>query len=88
VVAFGQGGATETVLEAGARRPGTGLFFDEQTPQSLSEAIERLEAHPAWFGPHLARRQAERFRSDRFERELVGYLEEVVGCTETPATQP
>ncbi len=77
VVALGQGGATETVLPADANRQGTGLFFDEQTPEALSEAIERLESHTDWFSPDLARRQAERFSAERFERELVGYLEGV-----------
>jgi glycosyltransferase involved in cell wall biosynthesis len=77
VIAFGQGGATETVLPADQIRQGTGIFFDRQTPESLSEAIRRLEAHPDWLSPSLARRQAERFATDRFERELVGYLEEV-----------
>ena len=77
VIAFGQGGATETVLPADETRPGTGLFFQEQTPESLAEAIRRLEAHPRWFSPRLAREHAERFDTARFERELVGYLEEV-----------
>jgi glycosyltransferase involved in cell wall biosynthesis len=79
VVAFGQGGATETVLQAGVAGRGTGLLFDQQTPESLAEAVERLEAHPEWFDPQLARRQAERFGLVRFERELLGYLDEVFG---------
>ena len=77
VIAFGQGGATETVLSGDETRPGTGLFFDEQTAESLAQAIRRFEAHPHRFCPRLARRQAERFDTDRFERQLVGYLEEV-----------
>lgn len=78
VVAFGQGGATETVLPADESTPGTGLFFPEQSVESLCEAIRRLEAHPDWFPPALARQQAERFAAERFEREIVGYLENVV----------
>jgi glycosyltransferase involved in cell wall biosynthesis len=81
VVAFGQGGITETVIPAREGRPGTGLFFDRQTPESLSRAIRLLEAHPDWFDPQLARRQAERFAPERFERELVSYLEEVAGSS-------
>jgi len=77
VIAFGQGGATETVLEASADSSGTGLFFPRQSADSLAEAIERLEAHPGWFCPELARRQAERFAVEQFERHLVGYLEEI-----------
>jgi glycosyltransferase involved in cell wall biosynthesis len=78
VIAFGQGGATETVLPAAEDCRGTGLLFDEQSVDSLCEAIGRLEAHPDWFDPRLARCQAERFAVERFERELVAYVEEVL----------
>ncbi len=87
VVAYGQGGATETVLPADAAGEGTGLFFDEQTPESLAEAIARLESHPERFRPEFARRQAERFATDRFERELVGYLEQVAGAAGAGTTR-
>jgi len=78
VVAFGQGGVTETVLPADVTTPGTGLFFAEQTVDALSETLRRLEAHIDWFPPALARQQAERFAVERFEREMVACLEEVV----------
>lgn len=38
VVAYGKGGATETVIENK-----TGLFFDTQTPESLLDALKTLE---------------------------------------------
>jgi len=84
VVAFGQGGATETVLPAGAASAGTGLFFDEQTVPSLCEAIDRLERHPEWFDPRAARRQAERFSLDRFERELIDLVEGIALLPQAP----
>ena len=74
VLAYGAGGATETLLAADPTTAGTGLFFDEQTPESLCRAIERFESHQDRFDPALARRQAERFAADRFKRELVDYL--------------
>lgn len=77
VIAFGQGGATETVLAAQHTATGTGLLFAQQTVEALCEAIVRLEAHPEWFCPQLARQQAERFGVERFEREMVEYLEAV-----------
>jgi glycosyltransferase involved in cell wall biosynthesis len=76
VVAYRAGGATETVLPADESTPGTGFFFDQQTPESLCRAIAVLDAFPAAFDPNLARRQAERFAVARFERELMGLLEE------------
>jgi len=82
VVALGRGGATETVLPADESTRGTGLLFKQQTSESLSEAIRCLEANPHWFDPALARTQAEQFAAERFERELVGYLEEVASSTQ------
>ena len=79
VIAFSDGGATETVLGANCAALGTGLFFSDQTPESLVAAICRLETGPDQFSQSLARRQAERFSTQRFEQELVGYLEEVGG---------
>jgi len=78
VIAFGEGGATETVLPAGPAGPGTGLLFRPQSVEALVEAIETHTAHPEWFDPHLARRQALRFARPRFEQQLVGYLQEVL----------
>ena len=77
VIAFDQGGATETILPAGPGQAGSGLFFDRQSPSSLAESILRLESHPDWFSPRLARQQAERFTVERFECEMMAYLEEV-----------
>ncbi len=75
VVALGHGGVTETVLPCGESTVGTGWFFPQQTPESLGRAMQRMEAHPQPFDPLLARRQAERFAAERFERELLEYLE-------------
>ncbi len=72
VIAFGRGGATETVV------PGeTGLFFGEQTVESLIDGIERFERMT--FDPAVARRNAERFSLPRYEAELFGYVERVAG---------
>jgi glycosyltransferase involved in cell wall biosynthesis len=65
VIAFGRGGATETVV-AGE----TGMFFREQTVESLNEAIEIFEATAANFEPELIRKHAEQFGIERFRREL------------------
>jgi glycosyltransferase involved in cell wall biosynthesis len=78
VIAFGRGGVTETVLPATAEQAGTGVFFSEQTAESLRQAILWLEEHPAQCSPGLAREQALKFNAPRFERELMAYLESVV----------
>jgi glycosyltransferase involved in cell wall biosynthesis len=78
VIAFGRGGATETVLPLGQRREPTGVWFAEQTVESAIEAIERFERSRGDFSPQAARRQALLFQESRFEDELFGYLEEVM----------
>ena len=59
VVAFGHGGLLETVV-AGQ----TGLFFGEQTPEALADAVVRAEGM-AW-DPALIRSHAEEFSEQRF----------------------
>jgi len=59
VVAFGRGGALETV-KAGI----SGIFFDQQTPDALIAAIETC-ASKTW-DPHLIRTHAEAFSIQSF----------------------
>ena len=79
VVAYAFGGATETILAAGEERAGTGVFFEEQTPESLTSALRWLEAHPHQLPSPLARKQALRFNGERYESELVALIEAVAG---------
>ena len=80
VIAYGAGGALETVrglgIAADGERP-TGLFFAEQTVASLAEAVERFEANAAAFSPAACRANALRFSAERFRaeaREQLGKL--------------
>ena len=63
VIAYGCGGATETVVDGL-----TGVFFNEQTPQSLTAAIARFEASE--FSPERIRAHAQKFGEERFMREM------------------
>ena len=72
VVAYRAGGVRETVIEGE-----TGLFFDEQTPESLAAALERFGAMS--FDPKACRAQAERFSPERFRAELTAFLQAEVG---------
>jgi glycosyltransferase involved in cell wall biosynthesis len=71
VIAFGKGGARETVLTGPA---GTGVLFDAQTPASLIDAVRRFEAGDG-FDPARLRAHAERFGVARFRHELQGFVE-------------
>ena len=68
VIAFGKGGAAETVV-AGE----TGVFFQDQNVSSLIKAIEEFEKLS--FDPLRVRKNAERFSSERFRREFAALIE-------------
>ncbi|GIW82429.1 MAG: glycosyl transferase family 1 [Gemmatales bacterium] len=78
VIAFAAGGATETVVPPKQSSQPTGVWFDEQTPDCLAQAILDFENQQALFDPIAARQQAERFNSERFARELFAYVDQVV----------
>jgi glycosyltransferase involved in cell wall biosynthesis len=69
VIAYGRGGATETIRGLDDRDP-TGVFFDAQTPDAIAEAVLRFEAREAAFDPAACRRNAERFSDQRFREEF------------------
>jgi glycosyltransferase involved in cell wall biosynthesis len=76
VIAFGRGGATESVIGMGHGCPpehSTGLFFGEQTVASLEDAIQRFEAVEQRFRPEFIRRHAERFGAAQFGERLLAF---------------
>jgi len=68
VIAFRGGGALDTVLEGE-----TGLFFDEQTVESLCQALGQFDEMS--FEPALCRDNAMRFDAAVFERELTAFIQ-------------
>ena len=70
VIAYGHGGSLETVNEGK-----TGMFFYEQTPEAIINAVknfEKLGEQP--FSPQDCRIWAERFSEDRFKREIKEFI--------------
>jgi glycosyltransferase involved in cell wall biosynthesis len=65
VIAYGRGGATETILDGD-----TGLFFDDQSPSAIVEAVDHFEASPPALAPAEIRAHAARFSASRFCDEL------------------
>jgi glycosyltransferase involved in cell wall biosynthesis len=78
VIAFGRGGATESVRPLGDSPDPTGVLFAHQTVDAVADAIGRFERDADRFDPRAARRQAVLFRKERFEAELFGYLDRVL----------
>lgn len=70
VLAYGRGGATETV-----RENSTGLFFAEQSVEALEEAILEFERRESDFDPAEMRRHAEGFNETRFMQEFAAQVE-------------
>jgi len=64
VLAYGVGGARETVIDGK-----TGLFFDEQTEDAVRDAVRRFRSHIA-FDPVACRANAEQFSSASFRAGL------------------
>ena len=68
VLAYGRGGACETVL------PGkTGYWFEEQTVDSLADCIRQFEREGVAYSKEEIRAHSRRFSEQRFEQELKDY---------------
>jgi len=70
VIGYGVGGVRETVVEGE-----TGVFFAEQTPGAVAEAVRRFEAGAGAFTAAACRANAERFSVGRFRAEFLGWVE-------------
>jgi len=80
VIAFGSGGATETVLplgRSGDRAP-TGLWFSPQTPAALADAVRRFEEAASELESAAIRANAERFAVPRYHRALRAVVAEAM----------
>jgi glycosyltransferase involved in cell wall biosynthesis len=76
VIAYGKGGALETVLPLGSELGSpTGIFFQEQTVESLMAAMRAFEQNRQKFVPTGIRQQACRFSRDRFKAQISDYIE-------------
>jgi glycosyltransferase involved in cell wall biosynthesis len=84
VIGFGRGGLTETVRSLQSHQDATGVFFAEQHPEAMVEAIERFEQNADRFDPRVARRQSLLFRKEHFEAELFGFLDQVLSQKQAP----
>lgn len=81
VIAYGKGGALETVVGLGTEANGqapTGIFFDKQSVNSLRRAVECFESHGDVFTPIACRANAERFSTKRFRSEFLAFVEAAV----------
>jgi glycosyltransferase involved in cell wall biosynthesis len=73
VLAYRQGGATETILEGI-----TGEFFDDPATESLADGVRRLRLNLKSYSPLVIKKRAELFSLERFERAIKEFVIEVV----------
>ena len=71
VIAYGHGGSLETVSKGK-----TGLFFHEQSPESIIKAVEDFESMgKVPFDYKTCRKWAEGFSEERFKKEIKDFVE-------------
>lgn len=79
VIAYAKGGALETInanLNQSEKIDLTGVFYNEQTKESLKEAVEYFEKNEQSYTSDACVRNAERFSDERFRQEFKSYVDE------------
>jgi glycosyltransferase involved in cell wall biosynthesis len=71
VIAYRRGGALDSVVDGE-----TGLFFDEQTVDSLAAAVQRFDAEFDRFDPNNIAEHAARFDRGHFKARFAAFVEE------------
>jgi glycosyltransferase involved in cell wall biosynthesis len=74
VIAYGKGGALETVVEGA-----TGLFFREQTVDGLIDAVRDFEQSDAQFVSEHIRAHAASFSEEVFRTRMTRFIKEKTG---------
>lgn len=76
VIAFGKGGALETVrgLNTVGSVP-TGVFFNEQSVSSIVDAVQRFESSQPQFVPAAIRQYAEQFSVANFRERYMQFVD-------------
>lgn len=75
VIAFGRGGALETVRAVGNHRP-SGLLFANQTADAIATAVVEFEALGQNIDLADCRNNVEKFSVERFRREFGQFVEQ------------
>ncbi|HBG05166.1 MAG: glycosyl transferase family 1 [Geobacteraceae bacterium GWC2_58_44] len=74
VIAYGRGGALETVRGSGSA-DATGVFFFEQSVPAIVDAVRRFEALSSTIAPAACRENACRFSVQQFQEQFKALVE-------------
>jgi len=77
VIAYGKGGALETVKGQTHEKP-TGIFFHEQSARAIHDAIVSFEAQPMRFSPEACVENAKQFSPEKFRQRLKSFIDDVM----------
>ena len=75
VIAYGKGGALETIRGQECE-DSTGLFFYRQTTEAIIEVVRSFETLSTDILPQICRNNAERFSTERFLTDMRSYIDE------------
>lgn len=78
VIAFGKGGALETVRGLGIKDKPTGIFFDKQTKDSLINAVNNFEQQSNLIKYEDCRNNALEFGLDKFKYNFKHYVDKII----------
>lgn len=71
VIAFGKGGASETVSDEE-----NGILYTEQNADSIIEAVKRFESKSGYFNPNTVSSSAKKFDRKIFEEKIQRFVED------------
>ncbi|KGK81518.1 MULTISPECIES: glycosyltransferase family 4 protein [Pseudomonadaceae] len=74
VIAFARGGVLETIRGLEHEKP-TGVFYPEQSVDSIVAAVRTFETHCQRISASNCRSNAERFGGERFKQEIKAFVE-------------
>ncbi|WP_213663204.1 glycosyltransferase family 4 protein [Stutzerimonas stutzeri] len=74
VIAFARGGVLETIRGLEHEKP-TGVFYPEQSIESIVAAVRTFETHRQRLSASNCRSNAERFGGERFKQEIKAFVE-------------
>lgn len=74
VIAFARGGVLETIRGLEHEKP-TGVFYPEQSIDSIVSAVRTFETHRQRISASNCRSNAERFGGERFKQEIKAFVE-------------
>jgi glycosyltransferase involved in cell wall biosynthesis len=74
VIAYGRGGALETIRDLHEPDP-TGLFFHGQTPDAIVNSVLEFERREGEFAPRACRDNAERFSVEVFRQRYRDFVQ-------------